>query len=184
MILTFDVVGSEDSMVVLLLEPEVAELVLVSELESLPVDVRPDDKSDIDELGPADELEEPADVEKSVSELIEVEIPLLEVDETSIETEVGTELALESDVVDWVGVDVVESCEVPELSVETDAVESLELADGELVLIVLVPVKPESVEDCNEFVLSSLVDDKVLRVAASEVKRNDEVVNELLELGS
>lgn len=79
--------GSDDSIVVLLLVPEVAELVLVSELESLPVDVSADDKPDVDEFGPADEVEEPADVEKSESESIEVEIPSLEVDETSVETE-------------------------------------------------------------------------------------------------
>ena len=40
MILTFDVVGSEDSIVLLLLIPEVDELVLVSEIESLSVGVK------------------------------------------------------------------------------------------------------------------------------------------------
>ena len=45
MILTLEVVGSDDSMVVLLLVLIVGELVLVSEFESLPVDVRLADES-------------------------------------------------------------------------------------------------------------------------------------------
>lgn len=136
--------GSGDSIVVLLLVPEVDKFVLVSDPELLPVDVRLDDKSEVAELGPVDKVEEPADVEKSESELIEVEISSLEADETPAETEAVIELdrlsvdeavklALESEVIDWDGADVRESSEV---------------------LGVIVP----------------------------EVKRDDEVVNELLEV--
>ena len=56
-ILTFEVVGSDDSMVLLLLVLTVGELMLVSELESLPVDVRLADESKLDVLRSADEVE-------------------------------------------------------------------------------------------------------------------------------
>ena len=55
--MTFEVVGSDDSMVLLLLVLTVGELMLVSELESLPVDVRLADESKLDVLRSADEVE-------------------------------------------------------------------------------------------------------------------------------
>ena len=119
MILTLEVVGSEDSMVLLLLVLIVGELVLISELESLPVDVRLADESKVDVLRSADELEGLVTVEMSESESIEVELSDVEIDEEPLGIRVAAELdrmlvdeviklALESDVIDWVDVDVVE----------------------------------------------------------------------------
>ena len=95
-ILTLEVVGSDDSMVLLLLVLIVGELMLVSELESLPVDVRL------------------ADEWMSVDEDIK--------------------LALESDIIDWVDIDVIEGWEASELDV--DAVTE-ELVDNVLVSILV-----------------------------------------------
>lgn len=55
-ILTLEVVGIDDSMVLLLLVLIVGEPVLVSELKSLPVDVRLADESKLDVLRNADEV--------------------------------------------------------------------------------------------------------------------------------
>ena len=146
MILTFDVVGSDDSIVVLLLVSLVGELVLVSDLESLPVDVRIVDDSVANELKSTDEVEGFADVEPAESEFIEVEVPSFEVDEESLVVGTTVELdgltvdeavkvALEADVVDWAGDDVSESPEASEVDVDSVAVESLELVDLELISI-------------------------------------------------
>ena len=59
MILTSEVVGIEDSEVLLLLVLIVDELVLVSEFESLPVDVRLAEESEVDALRSADEVKGP-----------------------------------------------------------------------------------------------------------------------------
>ena len=88
--MTLEVVGSDDSMVLLLLVLIVDELMLVSELESLPVD--------------ADE--EPLDIRDAV-----------ELDRMSVDEDI--KLALESDAIDWVDVDVVEGWEASELDVDT-----------------------------------------------------------------
>ena len=74
-ILTFEVVGSDDSTVLLLLVLIVGELVLVSELESLPVDIRPADKSEVDALSCVDEVEGSVTVETPEPEVIEIEVP-------------------------------------------------------------------------------------------------------------
>ena len=148
MILTFDVVGSDDSIVVLLLVSLVGELVLVSDLESLPVDVRTVDESVANELESTDEVEGFADVETAESEFIGVEVPSFEVDEESLVVGTTVELdgltvdeavkvALEADVVDWAGDDISESPEVSEVDVDSVAVESLELVDLELISILV-----------------------------------------------
>ena len=115
-ILTFDVVGSEDSIVLLLLIPEVDELVLVSEIESLSVgvklaedelkiaesvvselkslldDVGLADESEVDELKTADEIEEIVDVEMFETEFVNADVPSLEVDEESLGVLAAVEL--------------------------------------------------------------------------------------------
>ena len=132
-ILTSDVVGNDDSLLLVL---EVSELVLIS-LESLSVDVRLADRSEVDELGLADGVEESADVDKPETEVAKIEFPSLEVDETPLGIELAVELdrvemdeavklTLDSTVIDWVGEN------VSELYVGPVAVESLELADGRL----------------------------------------------------
>ena len=119
MILTLEVVGSDDSIVLLLLVLTVGELMLVSELESLPVDVKLADESKVDVLRSADEVEGFVIVETSEFESIEVELLNVEIDEEPLGIRVAVELdrmsvdediklALESDVIDWVDVDVVE----------------------------------------------------------------------------
>ena len=106
-------------MVLLLLVLIVGELVLISELESLPVDVRLADESKLDVLRSADEVEGLVTVETSESESIEVELSDVEIDEEPLGVRVAAELdrmlvdeviklALESDVIDGVDVDVVE----------------------------------------------------------------------------
>ena len=106
-------------MVLLLLVLIVGELVLISELESLPGDVRLADESKLDVLRSADEVEGLVTVETSESESIEVELSDVEIDEEPLGVRVAAELdrmlvdeviklALESDVIDGVDVDVVE----------------------------------------------------------------------------
>lgn len=163
MILTFDVVGSEDSMVLLLLisdvdelvlvseiellsvavklaedELEITELVVISDLEPLPNDVGLADKSEVDELKSAEEIE------TSEVELVKVDVSSLEVDEESLGVLAAVELdgvsldeaierVLAIDVIERVGGDVDESPDTSELDVDTNAAESLELAEGELI---------------------------------------------------
>lgn len=83
MILTFDVVGCDDSVVVLLLVSTVDELVILLELESLPVNATVADEPEIGEVCTAEKGEETADVERPESELIEAEGLSLEVDEAT-----------------------------------------------------------------------------------------------------
>lgn len=148
MILTLEVVGSDDSMVLLLLVLIVGELMLVSELESLPVDVRLADESKLDVLRSADEVEGFVTVETSECEIIKVELSNIEIDEEPLGVRVAVELdrtsvdediklALESDVIDWVDIDVLEGWEASELEVDAVAVESVELVDGVLVSILV-----------------------------------------------
>ena len=147
MILTLEVVGSDDSIVLLLLVLIVGELMLVSELESLPVDVRLADESRLDVLRSADEVEGLVIVDTPESEGIEVELSNVEIDEEPLGTRVAVELdrmlvdediklALESDVIDWVDVDVVEGGETLELDVDAVTVE-VELVDSVLMSILV-----------------------------------------------
>ena len=102
--MTLEVVGSDDSMVLLLSVLTVGELMLVSELKSLPVDVRLADESKLDVLRSADEVEGFVIVEIDEEPLgirVAVELDRMSVDE-------DIKLALESDVIDWINVDVVE----------------------------------------------------------------------------
>ena len=87
-ILTFDFVGSDDSMVLLLLESEVGEPVLEKEAGSLSIDVRRVDGSEVVEL----ESAEPRDVETSEFEFIELETLSLEIESASLDIETATEL--------------------------------------------------------------------------------------------
>ena len=146
MILTLEVVGSDDSMVLLLLVLIVDELMLVSELESLPVDVRLADEPKLDVLRSADEVEGLVTVDTSEFESIEVELLNVEIDEETLGIRVAVELdrmlvdediklALESDVIDWVDIDVVEGLETSEL--DAVAVESVELVDSVLMPILV-----------------------------------------------
>lgn len=146
--MTLEVVGSDDSMVLLLLVLIVGELMLVSELESLPVDVRLADESKLDVLRSADEVEGFVTVETSECEIIKVELSNIEIDEEPLGVRVAVELdrtsvdediklALESDVIDWVDIDVLEGWEASELEVDAVAVESVELVDGVLVSILV-----------------------------------------------
>ena len=117
--MTFEVEGSDDSKVVLLLVLMVGELVLVSELEPLPVDVKLAETSEVDELRSADEVEGFAIVETPEPEVIEFKLRYVDISEEPLGIVVAVEvdrvsvdnvikLALESDVIDWIGRDVVE----------------------------------------------------------------------------
>ena len=74
-ILTLEVVGIDDSMVLLLLVLIVGEPVLVSELKSIPVDVRIADESKLDVLRNADEVvsESLVEDEESTNVLVTLE---------------------------------------------------------------------------------------------------------------
>ena len=106
-ILTSDVVGNDDSLLLVL---DVGELVLIS-LESLSVDVRLAGRSEVDELGLANEMEDSADEDNPEDELVEIGFPSLEVEEIPLGIEVTVEL------------DIAKVDEVIELTLDSDAID-------------------------------------------------------------
>ena len=87
-------------------------------------------------------------------------------------------MAAEESILDEVEAEIIELA-IDESSSE---LEELDLAIVEIEELVPVSVKLRSIEGCDEVVLSSLVGEELLIVDASEVRKNDELGDRLLDL--